>query len=572
MSEKPRFIFITGGVVSSLGKGIAAASTGLLLKEHGFHVTLQKFDPYLNVDPGTMSPYQHGEVFVTDDGAETDLDLGHYERFTDQSFARENSITAGQIYDRILSKERRGDFLGKTVQVIPHVTDEIKRAMTDHARRVDADVAIIEIGGTVGDIESLPFLEAIRQLRLDLGWDRTLFIHLTLVPFIRAAHELKTKPTQHSVKELREIGIQPDILLCRTEVPIATDVREKIALFCSVPPNAVIEAPDVASIYEVPLQLHRGGLDGLIIERLGLAPSKDLELAGWERLVHGIKDATKSVTIAICGKYTHHADAYKSIVEAMTHAGAANEARVTIRWIEAEELEREGPGPLLEGASGLLVPGGFGERGIEGMVQAIRHAREREIPFFGICLGMQCATIEFARNRAGMVGANSTEFDRETPHPVISLMQGQSDQGPKGGTMRLGLYPCRLERRSRSWDAYETDEVRERHRHRLEFNNAFRQPLVEGGLKLAGICPENDLVEIIEIEDHPWFVGVQFHPELRSRPRRAHPLFRDFVRAALKRKERECGGCELTNGTEEHAPSPHPPADGAVVAEGRNER
>jgi len=537
MSETPRFIFITGGVVSSLGKGIAAASTGLLLKEHGFQVTLQKFDPYLNVDPGTMSPYQHGEVFVTDDGAETDLDLGHYERFTDQSFARENSITAGQIYDRILSKERRGDFLGKTVQVIPHVTDEIKRAMTDHAQRVGADVAIIEIGGTVGDIESLPFLEAIRQLRLDLGRNRTLFIHLTLVPYIRAAHELKTKPTQHSVKELREIGIQPDILLCRTEVPIAIDVREKIALFCSVPPEAVIEAMDVPTIYEVPLMFHRGGLDGLIIDRMRLAPTKDLDLRGWDELVRGIKEATRAVTIAICGKYTHHADAYKSIVEAMTHAGAANAARVTIRWIESEDLEHHGPEALLDGASGLLVPGGFGERGIEGMIQAVRFARERRIPFFGICLGLQCATIEFARNRAGLTGAHSTEFDKDAPHPVICMMEGQSHAGPKGGTMRLGLYPCRLDRDSRARAAYGADDVRERHRHRLEFNNDYRERLVRAGMKLAGICPENDLVEIIELEDHPWFVGVQFHPELRSRPRRAHPLFREFVRAALEYKE-----------------------------------
>jgi CTP synthase len=533
----PRFIFITGGVVSSLGKGIAAASTGLLLKEQGFRVTLQKFDPYLNVDPGTMSPYQHGEVFVTDDGAETDLDLGHYERFIDQSLGRENSITAGQIYDRILSKERRGDFLGKTVQVIPHVTDEIKRAMTDHALRVGADVSIIEIGGTVGDIEGLPFLEAIRQLRLDLGRARTLFIHLTLVPYIRAAHELKTKPTQHSVKELREIGIQPDILLCRTEVPIALEVREKIALFCSVPPEAVIEAADVPSIYEVPLMLHRGGLDRLIDERITLTPLHALDLRPWEQMVRTIREARRVVEIAICGKYTHYQDAYKSIVEAFTHAGVANDVRVSIRWVESEELEKEGPEAKLEGIDGLLVPGGFGARGIEGMIAAIGYVRERKIPFLGICLGLQCATIEFARNIAGCAQANSTEFDPDTPHPVIDLLPGQSHTGQKGATMRLGLYSCRLAEGSRARAAYEDPEIRERHRHRLEFNNAYREKLQKAGLMLTGVCPENDLVEIIELPDHPWFVGVQFHPELRSRPRRAHPLFRDFVRAAVAVKD-----------------------------------
>ncbi len=534
----PRFIFITGGVVSSLGKGIAAASTGLLLKEHGFRITLQKFDPYLNVDPGTMSPYQHGEVFVTDDGAETDLDLGHYERFTDQSLGRDNSITAGQIYDRIIARERRGDFLGKTVQVIPHVTDAIKSAMTEHALRVGADVAIAEIGGTVGDIESLPFLETIRQLRLDLGRDRTLFVHLTLVPYIRAARELKTKPTQHSVKELREIGIQPDILLCRTEVPLGIDLREKIALFCSVPPEAVIEAADVPSIYEVPLMLHRGGLDRLIIQRLGLTPPHPLDLGPWEELVRVIHEAPRTVPIAVCGKYTHLQDAYKSIVEAMTHAGIANNVRVEIRWVESEEVEKEGPERLFDGAQGILVPGGFGGRGIEGMIQAIRHARERKIPFFGICLGMQCATIEFARDRAGLSEANSTEFAPATPDPVIHLLPGQTEDGPRGGTMRLGLYPCVLEEKSRARAAYSAPEIRERHRHRLEFNNDYRDRLRQAGLRLSGICPENDLVEIIELADHPWFVGVQFHPELRSRPRRAHPLFRAFIAAAAGNGDR----------------------------------
>jgi CTP synthase len=544
MSEQaPRFIFITGGVVSSLGKGIAAASTGLLLKELGLRVTLQKFDPYLNVDPGTMSPYQHGEVFVTDDGAETDLDLGHYERFTDQSLGRGNCVTAGQIYDRILSRERRGDFLGKTVQVIPHVTDEIKRSMTEHAARFGADVDIVEIGGTVGDIESLPFLEAIRQLRLELGRARTLFVHLTLVPYIKAAHELKTKPTQHSVRELREIGIQPDILLCRTEVPIALDVREKIALFCSVPVEAVIEAPDVDSIYAVPLMLHRGGLDRLVLDQLGLNGGRSLDLAPWELLVRSIREATEQVTIAICGKYTHLQDAYKSIVESFIHAGAANGVRVSIRWIESEDLERQGAEALLDLVDGILVPGGFGERGIEGKVAAARYAREKGVPFFGICLGLQCAVIEFARHRAGMEQANSTEFDRETPDPVIDLLPGQSHAGDKGGTMRLGSYRCRLTPGSRAGTAYGEEEIGERHRHRFEFNNAYREKLGRAGLVCSGVCPDNDLVEIVELPDHPWFVGVQFHPELRSRPRRAHPLFREFVNAAA-RFRRENGAKE----------------------------
>lgn len=533
--NRPYFIFITGGVVSSLGKGIAAASIGLLLKEHGFKVTLQKFDPYLNVDPGTMSPYQHGEVFVTDDGAETDLDLGHYERFTDQSFGKHNCVTAGQIYDRILSKERRGDFLGKTVQVIPHVTDEIKRAMTGHAQEIGADINIVEIGGTVGDIEGLPFLEAIRQLRLELGRERTLFIHLTLVPFIKAARELKTKPTQHSVKELREIGIQPDILLCRTEMPILSEMRGKIALFCNVPQRAVIEAPDVKSIYEVPLILHAGGLDELIVEQLALKPPQPLDLGEWSELVRTIKEAPKSVTIAICGKYTHLHDAYKSIIEAMTHGGVENEVHVDIRWIESDEIEKQGADSMLDGVGGLLVPGGFGERGIEGMVTAVRWARENKVPYFGICLGLQCAAIDVARHLAGLDSANSTEFDRDTPHPVIDLLPDQTHGGDKGGTMRLGAYECRLEPGSRAHEAYGSTVVHERHRHRFEFNNSFLEQLAAAGLKPTGIYAEKDLVEILELEDHPWFVAVQFHPELRSRLRNAHPLFREFVRAAVEK-------------------------------------
>jgi CTP synthase len=522
--------------VSSLGKGIAAASLGLLLKERGLRVTLQKFDPYLNVDPGTMSPYQHGEVFVTEDGAETDLDLGHYERFTDQDLGRQNSVTAGQIYDTIINRERRGDYLGKTVQVIPHVTDEIKRRMVETAEEAEADVSIIEIGGTVGDIESLPFLEAIRQLRLELGKSRTLFIHLTLVPFIKAAGELKTKPTQHSVKGLREIGIQPDILVCRTEEALSQDVREKIALFCNVSPEAVISAVDVRSIYEVPLRLRAEGLDRLVLEQLELErPEPDL--SQWEELVRIVRHPQREVVIGVCGKYTHLRDAYKSLTEALVHGGAANRLGVRIRWVESTEVRQQGAEPLLEGIDGLLVPGGFGQRGIEGMVEAIRYARENQIPFFGICLGMQCATIEFARNVCHLEGANSTEFDPDTPHPVICLLPEQKPDLPKGGTMRLGSYPCRLEPGSRAHAAYGAELIHERHRHRYEFNNHYRDRLEASGLRATGICPENDLVEIVEMAEHPWYVAVQFHPELKSRPRRPHPLFAAFVRAALEYSE-----------------------------------
>jgi CTP synthase len=536
MDGQHRYIFVTGGVVSSLGKGIAAASIGLLLKERGLRVTLQKFDPYLNVDPGTMSPYQHGEVFVTDDGSETDLDLGHYERFTGLDLGRGNSITAGQIYDTILSRERRGDYLGKTVQVIPQVTDEIKRRMREAAEHTGSDVAIIEIGGTVGDIEGLPFLEAIRQMRLDIGRQRTLFIHVTLVPYIRAAQELKTKPTQHSVRGLREIGIQPDVLLCRSEVPISSELRAKIALFCNVPTSCVIEALDARSIYEVPLMLHRGGLDAIILDLLGLALPRDLDLASWERTVRAILEPPGKVRIAICGKYTHLRDAYMSILESFIHAGAANGVLVEIHWVESSQLEENPPGQFLEGVDGVLVPGGFGERGIEGMIRAVEYARTRDLPFLGICLGMHCAVIEYARNVCGLEKANSTEFDPETPHPVIYLMPEQLAYTTKGGTMRLGAYECRLEEGSRGRAIYGEELIRERHRHRFEYNNDYFELIQKRGLRFSGICPQNDLVEVIELTGHPWFVGVQFHPELRSRPQRPHPLFREFVAAAVARR------------------------------------
>ncbi|MBU1700541.1 MAG: CTP synthase [Candidatus Eisenbacteria bacterium] len=526
------FIFITGGVVSSLGKGIAAASLGLLLKERGLKVTLQKFDPYLNVDPGTMSPYQHGEVFVTDDGAETDLDLGHYERFTGLNLGQANNVTAGQIYDTVITRERRGDYLGKTVQVIPHVTDEIKHRMVENAAASDADVSIIEIGGTVGDIESLPFLEAIRQLRLDLGREHTLFIHLTLVPYIKAAGEYKTKPTQHSVKGLREIGIQPDILLCRCEEMISRELREKIALFCNVSSEAVIPAVDVASIYEVPLHFHAGGLDRLTLSHFQISAGEP-KLESWEELVSVIKGADKEVVIAVCGKYTYLHDAYKSLVEALVHGATANRTRVRIRWVESNKILEDGAEANLLGIHGLLVPGGFGQRGIEGMIQAIQYARENRIPFFGICLGMHCSTIEFARNVSGMEDANSTEFNPDTPYPVISLLPEQRPDLPKGGTMRLGGYLCRLDPDSQAREAYGSDEVQERHRHRYEFNNAYLDTLAAHGLRATGIHPENNLVEIIELDDHPWYVAVQFHPELKSRPRDPHPLFKAFIAASV---------------------------------------
>jgi CTP synthase len=530
-----KYVFVTGGVVSSLGKGIASSSLGFLLKSRGLNVTLQKCDPYLNVDPGTMSPYQHGEVYVTDDGAETDLDLGHYERFIDQSLARKNNITAGQIYDNIIRRERAGEYLGRTVQVIPHVTDEIKRRIREVGDQDGVDVAIVEIGGTVGDIESLPFLEAIRQIRLELPREDTDVILLTYIPYIRAAREMKTKPTQHSVRELREIGLQPDILLCRTEWPLSSSIREKLALFSNVHPSCVIEAPDVESIYEVPIKLHEGQLDRRVLEFLHLE-APDPDLSEWTSMLDNMKHAERQCTVAVVGKYTHLRDAYKSIIEAITHGGTANAAKVRIRWVDSEEVEAKGADALLEGVHGVLVPGGFGDRGIEGKVEAIRWAREAMVPFFGICLGMQCATIEFARNVCGLEKANSSEFDPSTPHPVIDLLPEQRQQDLKGGTMRLGAYSCLLEPGSRARQAYGAAEVFERHRHRYEFNNSYRESFKKSGMRISGVHQARDLVEVLELPDHPWFVAVQYHPELRSRPARPHPLFRAFIQAALSRQ------------------------------------
>jgi len=538
-----KMVVVTGGVVSSLGKGIAAASLGLLLKSRGLRVTIQKLDPYLNIDPGTMSPFQHGEVFVTDDGAETDLDLGHYERFTNISVTRSHNVTAGQVYDSILSKERRGDYLGRTVQVIPHVTDEIKRRITSLALTTQADVLIVEIGGTVGDIESLPFLEAVRQLKLENRRD-VLFVHVTLVPFIKAAGEMKTKPTQHSVKELLQIGIQPDILLCRSEGPMPTDVREKIALFCNVPTEAVIAATDVGSIYEVPSVFHDGGLDALVVRELGLEAG-DPDLKGWDDFVARVKNPSQQCEIAVVGKYTHVRDAYKSMIEAFVHAGAANRAKVTLRWVEGEEVESQGAAQLLDEVDGILIPGGFGERGIEGKILAAQYAREKSVPYFGLCLGMQVATIEFARHVVGWAEANSSEFDPASPQKVIDLMADQAGIAEKGGTMRLGSYKCALKAGSLAARAYGKTEVEERHRHRYEFNNRYAAQLQSRGLVLSGKCVGRELVEIVELPDHPWFLAVQFHPELKSRPHEPHPLFVDFVRASLERRRARRGGASL---------------------------
>jgi CTP synthase len=536
-----KFVFVTGGVVSSLGKGIAASAIGSLLKSRGLSVTLQKFDPYLNVDPGTMSPYQHGEVYVTDDGAETDLDVGHYERFLGVSMGRENNVTAGQIYDSIIQKERRGDYLGRTVQVIPHVTDEIKARMLSLTKGKPVDVAIVEIGGTVGDIESLPFLEAIRQLRLELSSLNTLFIHVTLVPHLGAAREIKTKPTQHSVKELRAIGIQPDLLLCRTEVTLPQEVKEKIGLFCNVPTRSVIEAIDVPSIYEVPLMFHKGGLDDQIVAMLRL-DAGPADLRAWQTFQERMRSAKETVTISVVGKYTHLRDAYKSIQEAIQHAAVANGVSVRIDWVDSERVELDGPEALLGQTHGILIPGGFGDRGTEGMVQAARYAREHKVPFFGICLGMQCAVIEFARDVAGLKGADSSEFDPSTPHAVIDLLPEQEGLAQMGGTMRLGSYDCALKAGSRAQAEYAVPRVAERHRHRYEFNNSFRDLFQERGMRVTGLEEKRDLVEIVELPDHPWFVGVQFHPELRSRPSDPHPLFRGFIRAANdERRRRESG-------------------------------
>ncbi|HEU4641698.1 MAG TPA: CTP synthase [Gemmatimonadaceae bacterium] len=534
MQQTTKFIFVTGGVVSSLGKGIAAASLGRLLVERGLRVSMMKFDPYINVDPGTMSPFQHGEVFVTDDGAETDLDLGHYERFIDRALSQANNVTTGRIYLNVISKERRGEYLGSTVQVIPHITDEIKACMKRIAP--ENDVVIVEIGGTVGDIESLPFLEAIRQFRHEIGRENALFIHLTLVPFITAAGEVKTKPTQHSVRELMEIGIQPDILICRTERPLSEDVKRKIALFCNVEFGSVIESRDVPTIYEIPLAFHDQGLDERVVDRLGLGGHAP-ELGAWRQMVSRITAPSERVRIAVVGKYTDLVDSYKSVQEALIHGGIANDVGVDIRWVSSDLFtSAERAADLLGGMHGLLVPGGFGVRGVEGMVEAIRFARERGLPFFGICLGMQTAVIEFARNKAGLDDSHSSEFAPECANPVISLMESQQHITDMGGTMRLGAYPARLKPGSLAAECYGVTDISERHRHRYEFSNAYREIFERNGVRFSGISPDGSLVEIIELPDHPWFVGCQFHPELKSRPTRPHPLFAGFVGAAAAAK------------------------------------
>ena len=536
-----KYIFVTGGVVSSLGKGITAASLGRLLKNRGFKVTIQKFDPYINIDPGTMSPYQHGEVFVTDDGAETDLDLGHYERFIDINLTKHSNTTTGKVYWSVLTKERKGDYLGSTVQVIPHITNEIKARVYAVAEADNADIVITEVGGTVGDIESLPFLEAIRQVKKEVGKNDALYIHVTLLPYIDAAGELKTKPTQHSVKELRSIGIQPDILVCRTEHEISRDMKKKIALFCDVDENAVIENRTAQTIYEVPLIMQSEGLDKITLEKLNL-PQSPAKMEDWERMVYKIKNPERKVKIAVVGKYVELPDAYISVVEALHHAGIANSAAVKIKFVHAEKIESPeiDLDEIFNGCKGILVPGGFGDRGVEGKIRAINFARVNKIPFLGLCLGMQCSVIEFARNVCNFSDAHSTEFNPETEHPVIALMDSQRNVTDKGGTMRLGAYPCKVQPNTFTSAAYfgenEVDIIHERHRHRFEFNNDFRNILQEKGMIIAGVLPDDSLVEIVELQKdlHPWFVGCQFHPELKSRPNHPHPLFRDFVNAALE--------------------------------------
>lgn len=538
MTTNTKYIFVTGGVVSSLGKGITAASLGRLLKSRGYRVTIQKFDPYINIDPGTMSPYQHGEVFVTDDGAETDLDLGHYERFIDINLSKNSNTTTGKIYQSVINKERRGDYLGGTVQVIPHITNEIKERVFRVGQQDNADFVITEIGGTVGDIESLPFLEAIRQVKKDVGKNDVLYIHVTLVPYISAAGELKTKPTQHSVKELRSIGISPDIIVCRSEKPISKEMREKMAMFCDVDPDAVIQNLTARSIYEVPMLMEEQGLDTIVLRKLEME-DKPKDMQGWHDMVARIlKKYDKKVTIAVVGKYVALQDAYISITESLRHAAVANEAELDIHWVNAEEIEADDTDmtKVMAGVDGILVPGGFGNRGIEGKIKAIQYAREHKIPFFGICLGMQCAVIEFARHVCGMADANSSEFNQNSTHPVIDLMPEQLDVEDLGGTMRLGLYPCKVYPDTLTSKAYDAELIYERHRHRYEFNNAFREEIVGKGLVLGGTLPNGRLVEIVELpeSEHPWFLGAQFHPEFKSRPTNPHPLFRDFVGAAVK--------------------------------------
>lgn len=529
-----KYVFVTGGVVSSLGKGITAASLGRLLKNRGLKVSIQKFDPYINIDPGTMSPYQHGEVFVTEDGAETDLDLGHYERFIDENLSKNSNVTTGKIYWSVINKERKGDYLGGTVQVIPHITNEIKERVYRVGKERDIDVVITEIGGTVGDIESLPFLEAIRQIKYDVGRENVCFIHVTLVPYLGKSGELKTKPTQHSVKELRGIGIQPDIIVCRSEKAIAEELKNKIGLFCNVEQGCVIQNLDAENLYEVPLMLHKEGLDNLVCEKLNLGCG-NIDNSQWERMVNNIKNISKKVTIGLVGKYVELHDAYISVVESLNHGGYANNANVEIKWINSVDVNRNNVGEILRDVDGVLIPGGFGDRGVEGKIEAIRWARENNIPLLGICLGMQCSVIEFARNVLGYEGAHSSEIAPETKYPVIDLMPEQKDIDEKGGTMRLGVYPCKLLKESKAFEAYGEEVIYERHRHRYEFNNQYKKDLVGGGLVISGTSPDGRLVEIVEIKDHPWFVAVQFHPELKSRPNRPHPLFREFIKASLSK-------------------------------------
>jgi len=541
---KTKFIFITGGVLSSLGKGLAAASIGALLQARGLKATIQKLDPYINVDPGTMNPFQHGEVYVTDDGAETDLDLGHYERYLDTALSQQNNYTSGSIYNSVIQKERRGDYLGGTVQVIPHITDAIKEAVINLPN--GEDVALIEIGGTVGDIEGQPFLEAIRQLKNDLGKENVLYIHLTLVPYLKAAGELKTKPTQHSVKELRSIGIQPDIIICRSEVKLEDNLKRKIALFCDVDEDAVFTGEDVSNIYEVPLKFYEQGVDQKIAILLKL-PARNAELAPWENLVHTLKNPKGSVKIGIIGKYVDLTEAYKSLHEALVHGGVANEVQVELEYVNSEKVNAKNVEKKLKGLDGILVPGGFGARGVEGKILAIQYARENKVPFFGICLGMQCACIEFARNVIGLKDANSEEFDKNTPNNIIYLMkewydfrtkktETRCEESEKGGTMRLGSYPCKLKKDTVAYAAYQTEKIDERHRHRFEYNNKFIPQFEENGMVLSGTAPDESLVEIVELPDHPWFLGCQFHPEFKSNPMKPHPLFRDFIKASKDEK------------------------------------
>ncbi len=545
MAEITKYIFVTGGVLSSLGKGLASAAIGMLLESRGLTVTIQKLDPYINVDPGTMNPFQHGEVFVTDDGAETDLDLGHYERFTNAKLGKNNNFTTGKIYHQVITKERRGEYLGRTVQVIPHITDEIKQAITLVSH--DTDVVIVEIGGTIGDIESLPFLEAIRQFKTDAGPSNVIYIHLTLVPYIKTACEVKTKPTQHSVKELRSIGIQPDILLCRTESLLTQDIKNKISLFCNVGPDAVFTAKDVDCIYDVPIVYNEEGLGDIILKKLNIW-ARAPRIEGWRDMVERLKNPRYNVTIAIVGKYVDLTESYKSLNEALTHGGISNDAKVNLQFVDSSTLTKENVADVLSKVDGVLVPGGFGSRGIEGKILAAGYARENKVPYFGICLGMQMAVIEIARNLAGLEDANSEEFDIDTPYPVIYLMKAWVDEqtgkvekrdesSDKGGTMRLGAYPCLLVENTFAMNAYKTENISERHRHRFEFNNEYKDKLVDAGLVISGTSPDHDLVEIVELKDHPWFLGCQFHPEFKSKPMAPHPLFKAFIRAALKNKK-----------------------------------